>query len=218
MINYYILLELHNFASMEEVKTAHRRLSKQYHPDLNQGNRAAEEKFKIVQHAYEQLKDPVRKRNYDDILRANIFRNNNTTSSNTNTGSRTYTRPQPAAPVTPPPSPKQVKRDLYLKLGVAGGILLIIVLGVIFGKDDNQLERLKATNPSGIIIQSDVNTSELGFMPDGGKEEVVNAMGIPETKIYGQRGLEMWVYKDYTVFFQEGRVVGCIRTARQNIR
>ncbi|SHL66136.1 DnaJ domain-containing protein [Chitinophaga jiangningensis] len=218
MINYYILLELHNFAAMEDVKAAHRRLSKQYHPDLNQGNRAAEEKFKIVQHAYEQLKDPVRKRNYDDILRANIYRQYYNTTSSTNTGNSTYSRPQPAAAEPPPPSPKQVKRDLYLKLAVAAGIVVIIVLGVIFGKEDNLASRLKAGNPSGIIIQSDMNTTDLGFQANDTNDDVRNIIGEPDTKVYGQGGLEIWVYSKYTVFFQNGRVVGCIRTAKQQLR
>jgi len=214
MTNYYILLELHNFASVEDVKAAHRRLSKQYHPDLNQGNRAAEEKFKIVQHAYEQLKDPVRKRNYDDLLRANIYRQYNTSTSYTHTGSSNYTRRQPSAAATPPPDPRQVKRDLYIKLGVAAGIIAIIILGIIFGKDDNGLARFKTANPSGIIIQSDVNPAELGFLNGDSSTDVVSAIGHPDTKVYGQGGLEVWVYSKYTIFFQNGRVVGCIRSAK----
>ncbi|WP_291912158.1 J domain-containing protein [Chitinophaga sp. CB10] len=214
MTNYYILLELHNFASVEDVKAAHRRLSKQYHPDLNQGNRAAEEKFKIVQHAYEQLKDPVRKRNYDDLLRANIYRQYNTSTSYTHTGSSNYTRRQPSAAATQPPDPRQVKRDLYIKLGVAAGIIVIIILGIIFGKDDNGLARFKTANPSGIIIQSDVNPAELGFLNGDSSTDVVSAIGHPDTKVYGQGGLEVWVYSKYTIFFQNGRVVGCIRSAK----
>lgn len=214
MTNYYILLELHNFASVEDVKAAHRRLSKQYHPDLNQGNRAAEEKFKIVQHAYEQLKDPVRKRNYDDLLRANIYRQYNASTSYTHTGSSNYTRRQPSAAATPPPDPRQVKRDLYIKLGVAAGIIAIIILGIIFGKDDNGLARFKTANPSGIIIQSDVNPAELGFLNGDSSTDVVSAIGHPDTKVYGQGGLEVWVYSKYTIFFQNGRVVGCIRSAK----
>ena len=66
MVNYYDILELENFASVEEVKTAHRRLSKKYHPDLNNGDVASEEKFKEIQNAYEHLRDPEAKKVYDD--------------------------------------------------------------------------------------------------------------------------------------------------------
>jgi hypothetical protein len=44
-------------ASLEDIKSAYRRLAKLYHPDLNPGNEIAEEKFKEILEAYEALKD-----------------------------------------------------------------------------------------------------------------------------------------------------------------
>lgn len=69
MRNYYTILGIADFAGADEVKAAHRRLSKRYHPDLNNGNQHFEEKFKEVQHAYERLRDPVKKEMYDNQLR-----------------------------------------------------------------------------------------------------------------------------------------------------
>jgi len=70
MMNHYKTLGLEDFASIEEIRTAHRKLSKRYHPDLNNGNKHYEEKFKEIQHAYEQLRDPEMKAILDDYLRS----------------------------------------------------------------------------------------------------------------------------------------------------
>jgi molecular chaperone DnaJ len=55
MNEYYKILELNNNSSQDEIKSAYRRLSKKYHPDLNPNDKEAEEKFKKVVEAYEIL-------------------------------------------------------------------------------------------------------------------------------------------------------------------
>jgi curved DNA-binding protein len=63
----YEILGVSRTASMEEIKKAYRRLAKQYHPDVNPGNRAAEEKFKEVTAASEVLSDEKRRKLYDEF-------------------------------------------------------------------------------------------------------------------------------------------------------
>ncbi|MCI4335876.1 MAG: J domain-containing protein [Thermoplasmata archaeon] len=64
--DYYDVLGIGRGASIEEIKTAYRRLARQHHPDLNQSNqKVAEEKFKELSEAYEVLVDPDKRRNYD---------------------------------------------------------------------------------------------------------------------------------------------------------
>ncbi len=65
--DYYATLEVSRSATPDEIKKAYRRLSKQYHPDVNTGNKAAEEKFKQIGEAYEVLKDPDKRRRYDQL-------------------------------------------------------------------------------------------------------------------------------------------------------
>lgn len=65
MKDYYSILGVSRDASQEEIKKAFRRLARQYHPDLNPGNKEAEEKFKEINEAYSCLSDPVRRANYD---------------------------------------------------------------------------------------------------------------------------------------------------------
>lgn len=66
----YKILGVDRKASQEEIKKAHRRLVRQYHPDRNPGDASAEEKFKEVQAAYDLIGDPDKRKQYD---RGGIF-------------------------------------------------------------------------------------------------------------------------------------------------
>lgn len=61
----YAALGVNKGASAEEVKKAYRRLARQYHPDRNQGDEKAEERFKEVQGAYDILGDPDKRKAHD---------------------------------------------------------------------------------------------------------------------------------------------------------
>jgi molecular chaperone DnaJ len=61
----YDTLGLKKSASPDEIKKAYRKLARQYHPDTNQGDQAAEERFKQVQTAYDVLSDPEKRKAYD---------------------------------------------------------------------------------------------------------------------------------------------------------
>src|ERR687896_401465 len=61
----YRTLGVDRKASDEEIKKAYRKLARQYHPDRNAGDKAAEERFKEVQEAYSILSDPDKRKAYD---------------------------------------------------------------------------------------------------------------------------------------------------------
>ena len=63
--DYYDVLGVSKGASKEEIKKAYRKLARKYHPDVNQGDKAAEEKFKEVKEAYEVLSDDNLRARYD---------------------------------------------------------------------------------------------------------------------------------------------------------
>ncbi|MEB3829179.1 J domain-containing protein [Phormidium sp. CCY1219] len=67
--NYYEILGVARDASTDAIKKAYRRLARQYHPDLNPGNKVAEEKFKDLGEAYEVLSDPNKRAQYDEFSR-----------------------------------------------------------------------------------------------------------------------------------------------------
>ena len=70
--DYYEVLGVQKGASDEEIKKAFRKQSKKYHPDLNPGNKDAEDKFKEVNEAYQVLSDPDKKSKYDQFGHAGV--------------------------------------------------------------------------------------------------------------------------------------------------
>jgi curved DNA-binding protein len=63
----YDVLGISRSATPEELKKTYRRLAKKYHPDVNPGNKQAEEKFKEVTAAFDVLSDPKRRKLYDEF-------------------------------------------------------------------------------------------------------------------------------------------------------
>jgi len=65
MPNYYDLLEISRGADEKEIRQAYRKMARKYHPDVNPGNKTAEEKFKQVNEAHSVLSDAEKRRKYD---------------------------------------------------------------------------------------------------------------------------------------------------------
>jgi len=63
--NYYEALGVPKAASEKEIKSAYRRLARKHHPDVNQGDKSAEARFKEINAAHEVLSDPEKRRKYD---------------------------------------------------------------------------------------------------------------------------------------------------------
>jgi curved DNA-binding protein len=65
--DYYKIMGVDRNASEKEIKKAYRRLARKYHPDVNPGDKEAEERFKEINEAHEVLSDPEKRSKYDQL-------------------------------------------------------------------------------------------------------------------------------------------------------
>src|SRR3982075_2221714 len=65
--DYYETLGVKKNASAEEIRKAFKKLARKHHPDVNPGDKAAEEKFKTLSEANEVLSDPKKRKIYDQV-------------------------------------------------------------------------------------------------------------------------------------------------------
>ena len=65
--DYYEILNVERTATDTEIKAAYRKIAIKYHPDRNPGNKEAEEKFKEAAEAYDVLRDPQKRQQYDQF-------------------------------------------------------------------------------------------------------------------------------------------------------
>ncbi len=73
--DYYEILDVDKKASQDEIKKAYRKLAKKYHPDTHPGDKAAENKFKEANEAYEVLGDAEKRKKYDQFGKEGQFSN-----------------------------------------------------------------------------------------------------------------------------------------------
>ena len=65
--DYYAILGVSKNATDKDIKQAYRKLARQYHPDVNPGNKSAEARFKEINQAHEVLSDPEKRKKYDQF-------------------------------------------------------------------------------------------------------------------------------------------------------
>ena len=70
--DYYEVLGVDKNADEAALKKAFRQLAKKYHPDMNPGDKDAEQKFKEIQEAYAVLSDAEKRRQYDQVGHAAV--------------------------------------------------------------------------------------------------------------------------------------------------
>src|ERR1700719_3382903 len=97
--DYYEVLGVPRTATEDDIRKEYRKLARKYHPDVNPGDKSAEEKFKEINEAYEVLSDQEKRKRYDQL------------GSNWKAG----------ADFTPPPGTANGRVDFSDIFGGAGG-------------------------------------------------------------------------------------------------
>lgn len=77
MKDYYYILGISKNSSLEEISSAYRKLSKKFHPDVNEGDKFFENRFKEILEAYETLSNLDKKNKYDELLEKSYAKNIN---------------------------------------------------------------------------------------------------------------------------------------------
>jgi len=216
MTNYYEILEIEDFASLEAVKDAHRRLALKYHPDRNKGDKSCEEKFKVTQDAYEHLNSFEKKQIYDEEL----------------TAMYAYEQAEPSYEFYSYPKAEPQQR-YNRRRTYSYRFSWIIVLAfcslvyhtvsnnsqapddysVIYQNNNNSIQPLlRADNsPSGTTLDSEMISKDgrVLFTIGSSKQEVVAAQGRPfHVEVVSVFNKEVWSYNRSTISFEGGVVTG----------
>ncbi|MEJ8756370.1 J domain-containing protein [Pontibacter sp. H259] len=151
MFNHYKTLGVQDFAVSEEIKKAYRKLSRKFHPDVNNGDSFFEERFKEIQNAYECLNDQSRRSEHDEKLRQyyNILNNKfRSTSEQDTTGAQAKTKYSPPQPSYQPksyvPEALSVKESVLYTIG--GAVLIMFLIGAAVSSDDTSHNESLNTN------------------------------------------------------------------------
>lgn len=171
--NYYEILGVEPFANADAVKSAFRKLARQYHPDLNNNTLQAEEKFKEINEAYEILSDPAKRAIHDTALQALGKKPN---------GKQTAKKTEEKKPKTekpnPPPKPEPQKPSVEKnpKQGKLNNTTINDLFESFLKKGFNDK---KATDPNEPVFRSSTPHAKEA-QPKRGEDVVVKTAITPQ--------------------------------------
>lgn len=134
--NYYELLDLKSTASMDEIRSAYRKMSKHYHPDLNKAPNAST-MFRLISEAHDTLSDPSKRRLYDAELsnKTHAGPTDHGTYSN-NTTSQTHEKKNPKTETNSTTSKKNnlnlITRKVLIFLRSLLLMLVVFILSLFY--------------------------------------------------------------------------------------
>ena len=191
--NYYIILGVKSTANSDEIKSAYRELAKKYHPDKNQGNKAAEDYFKEIQQAYSVLSNPEKRKKYDlGFSNGNTYAQQRSYSSSTQYTGNAYQYAQQQAQAKqqqqrPPQQrpPQKSDNSESFQIIVSVGIALILLYFIISYSTD------KPQNATSISKEDSVKITGLFKQADkiaapAEEEPQINNYDSPYSDLFGK--------------------------------
>ncbi|MFN3968688.1 J domain-containing protein [Flavobacterium sp.] len=227
MTNHYKTLGVKDFSSLEEIKTAYKKLSKKFHPDVNDGDKFFEERFKDIQESYEYLKDTNKKRSLDDYLtskQTNNFENTSTETKSQSTNESSF-RQQRSKDSREELASKSVNISKFLIVAIIIIIVFIVYMNKKNETDEQGLESVngQSTNTEAVnepVHEQEQNNnsyeeqtttyeinSQESFTIGSNKEVVLSIQGNPtSTMTIEALNEEIWYYESSSVTFKNGKV------------
>jgi len=185
--NYYAILELEAFAGPYAVKTAYRRLARQYHPDLNADKPDCEEKFKAINEAYDTLGRAEKRAIYDISLKAiqdsaqkkgaQASKENQTTTKKDAKSTPKPTENKAGEPPQAPPPPPAKKQTGTNSAGFFESFLKIKAPR----QEDIRISDIPLANPLGIRGE-DITVKTL-LTPQEANDGTVKAVNIQHNEL-----------------------------------
>lgn len=131
----YITLGVKKDATSDDIQKAYRRLAKKLHPDLNPGNKTAEEKFKEVSAAYDMLSDPEKRARFDRGESTLRERNGHASNIIAISPIKAAGRPTPTTPAFPisaiTPAPRIFSPKSSAAKAVAGAARMCTTISIL---------------------------------------------------------------------------------------
>jgi len=149
MKDFYYILGVDANCTLNEIKNAYRKLSKKFHPDLNQGDDYFESRFREITEAYETLSDPYDRLRYDAALKK--FKSN---TSNGENQKQQYYREQTTNQQHQPPPPGFTRRRFKGPgIGMSVALMLIaLVFGVYVVESFSNSKARKVIPETAIVV------------------------------------------------------------------
>src|ERR1035437_5143149 len=208
--DYYQLLQVPVNATSAEIKAAYRRLAKLFHPDKNSGNPAAEEKFKQIKDAYENLINPQRRRKYDDKRNRSISGRQTTAFQKKTDVKKNYSFSEEEAKrrqyyqqhykTTSYAAPKQTKKQKtistelkYILISVPLAVALLLLIVRLYEKPKKETENKINTTDTLFKIQSEISTPESPYEDALGKN-IFDTTSHSVVKIINKSGYDAIVF------------------------
>ncbi len=152
MKDFYYILGVDANCTLNEIKEAYRKLSKKFHPDVNQGDDYFESRFREITEAYETLSDPYDRLQYDAALKK--FKSN--TSNGENQKQQYYREKAANREYQAPPSAFARRRFKGPGIGLSIALMLIALVFGVYVVESFSNSKARKVNPETIAIAAPV--------------------------------------------------------------